>query len=87
MPKSYARLLGRGAVVTGASSGIGRAVALAFSAEGARVVLNYRQSQSAAEALVSDIEAGGADCLNTDVTQCPLHIGIAMTIDSPRIPN
>ena len=63
MPKSYARLSGRGAVVTGASSGIGRAVARAFSAEGARVVLNYRKSQSAAEALVSEIEAGGGEAM------------------------
>ena len=55
------RLEGKRAVVTGASSGIGRAVARAFADEGARVVVNYRQSQAAAESLVDEIAATGGE--------------------------
>ena len=57
------RLLGKRVVVTGASSGIGRAVALACAAQGATLVLNYRQSRAPAEALVADItRLGGRAC-------------------------
>ena len=57
------RLSGKRIVITGASSGIGRAVALACAAEGATLVLNFRQSRAPAEALVAEIEArGGRAC-------------------------
>ena len=46
------------AIVTGASSGIGRAAALLFSAEGAAVVLNAR-GRSALEAVAAGIRAQG----------------------------
>lgn len=45
------------AIVTGASRGIGRAVALALAAEGANVVLNYASSHEAAEQVLSEITA------------------------------
>ena len=49
------------AVVTGASRGIGRAIAEAFGREGARVVVNYRADTSGAEETRRRIEAEGGD--------------------------
>jgi 3-oxoacyl-[acyl-carrier protein] reductase len=48
------------AIVTGASRGIGRAIALEFGGRGARVVVNYNQNSSAADKVVKTImESGG----------------------------
>ena len=51
------KLDGQISLVTGASRGIGRAIALAFAQEGADVVCNYNQSEQDAETLVREIEA------------------------------
>lgn len=69
------RLAGRRAVVTGASSGIGRAVALAFAAEGATVIANYKNNKNGAHDCVSEIVAAGgvATALAADVAD-PLAI-------------
>jgi 3-oxoacyl-[acyl-carrier protein] reductase len=55
------RLAGKKIVITGASSGIGRAVAEACAREGAAVVLNYRRSAAAAEACAASLRATGAE--------------------------
>ena len=47
------------AVVTGASRGIGRGIALAMAREGAMVVVNYNGSKDRADEVVSEIEANG----------------------------
>lgn len=50
------RLKDKIAVITGASSGIGRGIAQAFAEEGADVVVNYRKSKEKAESLVEEIK-------------------------------
>ena len=51
------KLAGKVAVVTGASKGIGAAIARRFGAEGAKVVVNYATDKSGADKVVKDIEA------------------------------
>ena len=64
------RLAGRSAVITGASSGIGRASALRFAREGARVLVASHQDVPSRE-LVREIEAGGGTAAfeHTDVSR------------------
>ncbi|WP_333793032.1 SDR family oxidoreductase [Hyphomicrobium sp.] len=71
-PVAESRLLeGQVALVTGASRGIGRAVARLFCQNGAKVWVNYHKSRSAAETLAEEIAAHGGICrpVQADVTQ------------------
>jgi glucose 1-dehydrogenase len=64
-------LVGQKAIVTGANSGIGRAVALALGHAGADVVVNYVSRPEEAAKVVDDIEACGARAVafKADVSQ------------------
>jgi 3-oxoacyl-[acyl-carrier protein] reductase len=57
------RLAGRKAIVTGASRGIGRGIALAFAREGADVLVNYVSRETQAREVVSAVEALGRSAL------------------------
>lgn len=63
-------LEGKAAVVTGASRGIGRAIAEALARNGAKVVLNYARDAEGAAAGVAAIQAGGgqAQAMQADVS-------------------
>lgn len=66
------RLLeGRVALVTGASRGIGRAIAQLFGQHGATVWINYHKSQTAAETLAREIVERGGTCrpVQADITR------------------
>ncbi|MEG4505976.1 SDR family oxidoreductase [Microcoleus sp. F6_B4] len=56
-------LTGKVAIVTGSSRGIGRAIALRLSQEGASVVINYARGAQQAKDVVSAIEAAGGKAL------------------------
>ena len=57
------RLLGKSAVITGSSRSIGRAVALGFAREGAKVVVNYRRDHEAAQWVVNEIRKSGGEAI------------------------
>jgi len=62
MPEDNALLKDKVALITGASQGLGRALALAFAREGARVVVNAR-SEDSVRPVAGEVEDAGAEVL------------------------
>jgi len=73
-------LIGRVAVVTGASKGIGRSIAVRMACEGAKVVINYRSDSQGADEAVTECEAvGGEGCA------VKIHADIATVAECQRL--
>jgi 3-oxoacyl-[acyl-carrier protein] reductase len=71
LPENLQKLRGQVAIITGASRGIGRAIAFALAQEGANVVVNYASSSTAAETVVQEITSAGGNAiaLQADVSK------------------
>jgi 3-oxoacyl-[acyl-carrier protein] reductase len=69
MPEPMNKLAGKTALVTGASRGIGRAIALALAQRGAQVLVHFSSNEKAADAVVAEIRSGGgnAEKVGTDL--------------------
>lgn len=76
METSSPRLLaGKTALVTGASRGIGRAIALGYAAAGAAVIVNHLDDRSAAEEVVHEITTAGGRAIaaQADISRLSSH--------------
>lgn len=79
-----APLSSRTALVTGASRGIGKAIALALAAAGANVAVNYRERKAQAEATVGAVTALGrkAVALQADVAEAKAVAGLVRQVEA-----
>ena len=78
------QLSGKVAIVTGAAVGMGRAIAVAYGREGARVVVNYARSEAEAEATAAQTRAAGGEAITirADVSQdAQVRAMVAQTIE------
>ncbi len=75
-------LKGKVAIVTGASRGIGRHIALQLARRGADVAINYRSRQSDADEVVKEIEATGVRALaiQADLSGMPAARGLVRQV-------
>lgn len=77
LPEQVQRLRDRVAVVTGASRGIGRAIAVALASEGAKIAINYASNSTAADQLVEEITAAGGEA-----TAIPADVSKVDSVDA-----
>lgn len=75
MPSSHQLVIpdlsSKSVLITGASTGIGAALARAFAAQGAKVAINFHASEAAAKSLFADIQSAGGEAMlvRGDVTK------------------
>jgi len=73
MPPPSRRLAGKIALITGAGRGFGRAMALAYAREGARLAVNYHTSRAGAEEVAAEAGRLGADAIVRRLSELPLR--------------
>jgi len=77
-------LSGKVAIVTGASSGIGRAIAERLADEGAIVVVNYNRSEDKAKEVITVIQAKGGKALATQADMGQVADARRLVVDTVR---
>ena len=75
-------LLGKAAIVTGGSSGIGAACAQALAEEGARVAIGYHSGRERAEALAQRLPGEGHLCVPMALEDAASHIEVAHALEA-----